>query len=211
MAAPKERIDADDGVMDKGGLAEHMNYCEHVEDAIDIPLDIAVRLKGISMENGKNGDVICSMDGCDKGECWLCLKCHKVLCGRYGNQHMITHYVSTQTEHCMAMGVNDLSFWCYKCENYINHLSVKKVWDFYSVAHIARFGEEIPAQLLSKTTFGKQELQKGVIKSLLPSHDLKGIAEYIKADKCKKIGVLAGAGISVAAGIPGKNIFSSMT
>eukprot|EP01084_Bolivina_argentea_P155787 271478_1 len=38
-------------------------------------------------------------------------------------------------------------------------------------------------------------------KSLLNSHDLKGVAEYIKSTNCKKIAILAGAGISVSAGI----------
>lgn len=38
--------------------------------------------------------------------------------------------------------------------------------------------------------------------TLLSSNDLDGIAEYIQSDKCKKIAILAGAGISVSAGIP---------
>ena len=38
--------------------------------------------------------------------------------------------------------------------------------------------------------------------TLLSSNDLKGIAEYIKSGKCKKIAICAGAGISVSAGIP---------
>eukprot|EP01083_Nonionella_stella_P053979 142626_1 len=38
--------------------------------------------------------------------------------------------------------------------------------------------------------------------TLLSSHDLKGVAEYILSDKCKKVAILAGAGISVSAGIP---------
>ena len=37
---------------------------------------------------------------------------------------------------------------------------------------------------------------------LLSSHDINGIAEYIKSSSCKKISILAGAGISVSAGIP---------
>lgn len=37
---------------------------------------------------------------------------------------------------------------------------------------------------------------------LLQSHDIKGIAKWILSDKCKNISVLAGAGISVSAGIP---------
>ena len=37
---------------------------------------------------------------------------------------------------------------------------------------------------------------------LLSSFDIAGVAEYIKSGKCKRIVVMAGAGISVSAGIP---------
>jgi NAD-dependent histone deacetylase SIR2 len=37
---------------------------------------------------------------------------------------------------------------------------------------------------------------------VLTSHDVKGVAEFIKASECKKIFVMVGAGLSVAAGIP---------
>ena len=148
----------DDGANDKGGLAPHKNHCPHASQAIDISLDepFASKLQKISMNNGNNGNVTCSIDGCNEEECWLCLKCHKILCGRYGNQHMMLHCTETNVEHCMAMGIKDLSFWCYSCENYINHLSVEKVWSFYSVAHTARFGEPIPEGLYQKTTFRKK-------------------------------------------------------
>ena len=152
MAKPNN----DDGANDKGGFAPHKNRCIHANNAIDIPFDITHKLQSISMNNGNDGEVTCSIDGCNETECWLCLKCHKILCGRYGNQHMMLHCIETNTEHCMAMGIKDLSFWCYKCENYINHLSVKRVWDFYSVAHIARFNEPIPEGLYQKTTFKKE-------------------------------------------------------
>ena len=150
MAAPNN-----DGANDKGGLAPHKNHCPHASQAIDISLDVpfATQLQKISMNNGNNGNVICSIDGCNEEECWLCLKCHKILCGRYGNEHMMLHCAETNTEHCMAMGIKDLSFWCYSCENYINHLSVEKVWKFYSVAHTAKFDEPIPEGLYQKTTF----------------------------------------------------------
>ena len=37
---------------------------------------------------------------------------------------------------------------------------------------------------------------------LLSSFDIAGVAEYIKSGKCKRIVIMAGAGISVSAGIP---------
>ncbi len=39
-------------------------------------------------------------------------------------------------------------------------------------------------------------------KGQLPSKDIKGLAAYIRSPHCKKIAILAGAGISVSAGIP---------
>ena len=131
-----------DASTDQGGLAPHRNFCPHVESAINIPSDISF------------DDTTCSVEDCNETECWFCLSTHKVLCGRYGNQHMLMHYAENPS-HCIAMGMNDLSFWCYKCEDYINHLSIKKVWDCYTVAHLARFGEPVPPKLLSKTTFKK--------------------------------------------------------
>ena len=55
------------------------------------------------------------------------------------------------------------------------------------------------------TTFDDEEkeiIDYGNDESLLRSHDLNGLAEYILSAKCHKIAILAGAGISVSAGIP---------
>jgi len=131
-----------DAATDKGGLARHINVCPHVDTAINIPDEISF------------DDTTCSVADCQETECWFCLSTHKVLCGRYGNQHMLSHYEEDPTR-CIAMGLNDLSFWCYRCNDYINHLSIKRVWDVYAIAHVARFGEQIPSGLLSKTTFKK--------------------------------------------------------
>eukprot|EP01083_Nonionella_stella_P007822 22507_1 len=54
---------------------------------------------------------------------------------------------------------------------------------------------------LAKFLTGKK-LEEPVTTTLLSSNDLKGIAEFIKSDECRKIVILAGAGISVSAGIP---------
>ena len=82
------------------------------------------------------------------------MKCHKVLCGRYGNKHAFQHYISTDTKHCVAMGVGDLSFWCYKCDDYLHHLSIKPIFDVYKIVHQIKFGEPIPKKLEDETDFG---------------------------------------------------------
>lgn len=40
------------------------------------------------------------------------------------------------------------------------------------------------------------------VSPVLDSHDIKGVAEFIKSDKCQNVFVMVGAGLSVAAGIP---------
>eukprot|EP01084_Bolivina_argentea_P315839 547339_1 len=132
---------------DKCGLPIDNNNCPHVYDAVKQLTDLDLQIR-LAIPNP-----ICSTTDCDKSECWLCLQCHRIFCGRDGNQHMMAHYAiyeSTDISHCMAMGINDLSFWCYKCENYINHLSVKKLWGCYSRAHMAKFNKPVPKGLYNK-------------------------------------------------------------
>ena len=155
-----------DNIIDKGGFAPHKNCCDHAIDAINISSNVEANLQAISLSNANNGRVVCSVDNCWEMECWFCLKCHLILCGRYGNQHMMEHYQSSNNSHCMAMGINDLSFWCFECDDYINHLSVKAVWDFYLIAHVARFDENIPDGLTEQTTFGKREARTFVMQTI---------------------------------------------
>eukprot|EP01084_Bolivina_argentea_P229419 387216_1 len=49
---------------------------------------------------------------------------------------------------------------------------------------------------------GPDGFPKEPLPKLLSSHDIEGIAKYILSDQCKNIAVLAGAGLSVSAGIP---------
>ena len=73
---------------------------------------------------------------------------------------MALHHEETAAKsesHCIAMGVGDLSFWCFGCDSYLNHLTIRRIFEVYSVAHIAKFGEEIPAQILKDTNFGDED------------------------------------------------------
>merc|ERR1712110_142559 len=58
----------------------------------------------------------CSTCG-NVGENMLCLGCHAVYCGRHVKQHMLAHHDSTG--HPLVCGMIDLSFWCYRCDQYI--------------------------------------------------------------------------------------------
>lgn len=87
----------------------------------------------------------CSDCGSD-AENWICLTCYQVsppytppalpvfrmwslshlshpllqvCCGRYVNEHMVTH--GTVSEHPVVLSFSDLSVWCYLCESYVHH------------------------------------------------------------------------------------------
>jgi len=66
----------------------------------------------------------CQHPHCDEqDENWLCLQCGVLLCSRYKNAHRDQLCDQDQDEpakdHCIAVSMSDLSFWCYKCESYI--------------------------------------------------------------------------------------------
>lgn len=72
-------------------------------------------------------------------ENWTCLTCYQVFCGRYVNEHMVTHGVVS--EHPMVLSFCDLSVWCYLCEAYVHN---QILFEAKNAAHWAKFGEEIP-------------------------------------------------------------------
>eukprot|EP00486_Rosalina_sp_Unknown_P013850 CAMPEP_0201595522 /NCGR_PEP_ID=MMETSP0190_2-20130828/192500_1 /ASSEMBLY_ACC=CAM_ASM_000263 /TAXON_ID=37353 /ORGANISM="Rosalina sp." /LENGTH=568 /DNA_ID=CAMNT_0048055543 /DNA_START=24 /DNA_END=1730 /DNA_ORIENTATION=- len=115
----------------------------------------------------------CCIDGCNETESWVCMKCHKVLCGRYGKQHMIEHK-DNDKEHCIAMGCGDLSFWCYGCDDYLDHLHIRRIFEFYKTVHVIKFGHEINniEQLMERTDFTKQDqLEKKQMNVDQPQND----------------------------------------
>jgi ADP-ribosylglycohydrolase len=120
------------------GWAPARNRCEHAE--------AHVVLAGLSVENIADAQYLsapCSVSGCENTEQnWLCLECHKLMCGRFANQHMVKH--NETSGHCVALGLGDLSFWCYGCDSYLNHLSIRRIYDVYYTFHIAKFGEPTP-------------------------------------------------------------------
>uniref|UniRef100_A0A672IMB2 Protein deacetylase HDAC6 n=1 Tax=Salarias fasciatus TaxID=181472 RepID=A0A672IMB2_SALFA len=72
-------------------------------------------------------------------ENWTCLTCYQVFCGRYVNEHMVTHGVVS--EHPVVLSFADLSVWCYLCEAYVHN---QILFEAKNAAHCAKFGEEIP-------------------------------------------------------------------
>ena len=50
----------------------------------------------------------------EMSDLWICLFCGEIYCSRYINSHFIEHNNSNQ-EHCLCLGIMDLSVWCYEC------------------------------------------------------------------------------------------------
>lgn len=85
-------------------------------------------------------DVFRPCEDCgSEAENWICLTCYKVCCGRYVNEHMVIHGVTS--EHPLVLSFCDLSAWCYLCEAYVHN---QVLFEAKNAAHWMKFGEEIP-------------------------------------------------------------------
>ena len=69
------------------------------------------------------------------GENWVCLTCQKVFCSRYVQMHMVKH--NQETDHPVMFSFADFSYWCYKCEDYLEHELLKH----HKYFHYQKFGE----------------------------------------------------------------------
>ncbi|XP_058499299.1 histone deacetylase 6 isoform X1 [Solea solea] len=85
-------------------------------------------------------NILLPCQDCDSvAENWICLTCYQVFCGRYVNEHMLTH--GCVSEHPLVLSFSDLSAWCYLCESYVHH---QILFEAKNSAHLAKFGEEVP-------------------------------------------------------------------
>ncbi|XP_066499799.1 histone deacetylase 6 [Hoplias malabaricus] len=118
------------GAVDMGGdtmyVVDPLAWCPHLESVRSLPAG------GIDVFRP------CEECGADS-ENWICLICYKVLCGRFVNEHMVTH--GQVSGHPLVLSFADLSVWCYPCESYVHN---KVLYEAKNAAHLAKFGEEIP-------------------------------------------------------------------
>ena len=77
----------------------------------------------------------CANEGCKhRGENWICLKpeCRHVACSRYVKQHMLDHQKEhSDLSHPIAFSFADFSYWCYACDEYVEHPLLKQKLFFY--------------------------------------------------------------------------------
>jgi hypothetical protein len=84
---------------------------------------------------------LCCVAGCpSKVEQWLCGTCFELHCGRHVNGHAIEH--AAAKKHSIAIGLADLSAWCYKCESYIAGAD-----SIVATLHEMKFGTVLPSAI----------------------------------------------------------------
>lgn len=107
-------------------VVDPLSWCPHLDAVKPLP------------PTGVDVTVPCQDCGSD-AENWTCLTCYQVFCGRYVNEHMVTHGVVS--EHPIVLSFSDLSVWCYLCEAYVHN---QILFEAKNAAHYAKFREEIP-------------------------------------------------------------------
>uniref|UniRef100_A0A3B5L9I4 Ubiquitin carboxyl-terminal hydrolase n=1 Tax=Xiphophorus couchianus TaxID=32473 RepID=A0A3B5L9I4_9TELE len=66
---------------------------------------------------------------------WMCLKCGHRGCGRDSeNQHAIKHYETPRSDpHCLVVGLDNWSVWCYICDDEVQYSGVKEDVDLMEI------------------------------------------------------------------------------
>jgi histone deacetylase 6 len=64
------------------------------------------------------------------GENWICLKSKVVCCSRYVKSHGLAYY--NKTKNPIAFSFADFSYWCYECDEYVEHPLLNHSKFFYS-------------------------------------------------------------------------------
>ena len=146
----------------------------------------------------------CQHPSCDeKDENWLCLQCGVLLCSRYKNAHMADHCDQDQedesaTDHCIAVSMSDLSFWCYKCESYIQSPVLRQVNSLLYAARESIGKEPVFNNRVNKASAA--QLEEHFDNDVTVEKAAKFIASKIA--RSGHLVVYTGAGISTSAKIP---------
>ena len=90
----------------------------------------------------------CCEDCHHEHENWICMKCQRRLCGRHVRGHMVEHSVSSG--HVVALGWDDLSFWCFACDAYLDVFNIPALRSYYCKYHRLKFGEEPPGAMFQE-------------------------------------------------------------
>jgi len=128
-------------------------------------------------------------------ENWLCLVCGKVGCSVYQKSHMSTHCKSK--EHCLALSFSDMSFWCYKCDDYVISEVLEPIKKSFVRKKFPGGAPDLPFFNSEQVLPPKKDESEFQDKTALES-----LIKRISEGEIKKVVVITGAGISVNAKIP---------
>jgi len=107
--------------------------CNHVESCIDVQ----------NLANIGNFIPGAACNTCQyPNEIWYCVTCAAISCGRHVKGHALDHFKSTG--HSIAISFEDLSCWCYTCNDYIEH---KALDPGVFALHMKKFRVPHPKQL----------------------------------------------------------------
>ena len=136
--------------------------------------------------------------------------CKEVHCSRYVKGHMAEHNQSNN--HEIGLSFRDGSFWCYACDSYIDSPLLRATNFALSKEKIKEEEEKKKGEKKEMTEEEKEKVKElERLFKLMGIKDkkeekievtLEEIATGLKEKKFKKVLVLTGAGLSVAAGIP---------
>lgn len=110
---------------------------------------------------------------------------------------MVKHY--EDTKHPIALGIADLSFWCYECDSYITSNQIQPIYLHY---HNEKFPENTDVAEMLESLVDKVKNLNLEDKEESKNLSYDNIINNFKEGTYKKVLVLSGAGISVSAGIP---------
>eukprot|EP01123_Difflugia_compressa_P000729 TRINITY_DN10847_c0_g1_i1.p1 TRINITY_DN10847_c0_g1~~TRINITY_DN10847_c0_g1_i1.p1 ORF type:complete len:389 (-),score=25.49 TRINITY_DN10847_c0_g1_i1:106-1272(-) len=105
--------------------------CSHIE--LNYSPLVIEKLKQLSIVDG------CCSSCHYPNENWFCAKCGTTHCGRHIKGHGLEHYKSS--DHCIMMSFEDLSIWCYKCDDYIDN---EMLYPVLFELHMKKFGVPHP-------------------------------------------------------------------
>lgn len=93
--------------------------CSHLEE------NAMITAANIHLEAASRRCSVCSTTK----SLWTCLTCGLVSCGRYINGHAKAHYEERQPLHCLCLDCDNLSVYCYKCDEFVVNDTLSGVID----------------------------------------------------------------------------------
>jgi len=121
-----------DPIREEGWAIDPITDCPHLSENIEP--------KYITFESTNSSFPGNGCAGCHSlRENWYCLKCSLIFCGRHVKGHGLDHF--QKVGHCILVSFTDLSFWCYRCDNYISHDDLDQV--LFGL-HYAKFKKHHP-------------------------------------------------------------------